>query len=198
MSPFEYLLPLVSVLVGLAVADASVSLHRLLRARHRVRWDGLPLATAALAVLTVLNVWWTFYARQGGGTYTALAGFLPLAAVLVLLFLINAASLPDEVPPGGLDLRAFYDENARYFWTLYAAFVIVVTVERVRGYVGARSAGDGSPALDAALEVLFNVPFVASCLLLAVTRRRWVHVVVVAAMLVVSLWNWWGLRLALP
>ncbi len=43
MSPFECLLALVSILVGLAVADLSISFHHLLRARHRIRWDWLSL-----------------------------------------------------------------------------------------------------------------------------------------------------------
>ena len=57
MSPFEYLLPLISVLVGLAVADLATSLHWLLQARRRVQWDWLPLLAAILAVLAVLDLW---------------------------------------------------------------------------------------------------------------------------------------------
>ena len=58
MNPFEYLLPLISVIVGLSITDLATSLHRLLRARRRVEWDWLPLATALLALLMVLNAWW--------------------------------------------------------------------------------------------------------------------------------------------
>jgi H+/Cl- antiporter ClcA len=63
LSPFEYLLALVSILIGLAVADLSSSLHRLLRARRRVRWDWLPLAGAFLVILLILEFWWNLWPR---------------------------------------------------------------------------------------------------------------------------------------
>lgn len=77
MSPFEYVFPLASVLVGLPIADPTTSLHRLLRVR--ARWDWLPLATALLALLAVLDVRWVLYDARGSTFYRTLAGFLPLA-----------------------------------------------------------------------------------------------------------------------
>lgn len=61
MTPFEYLLALVSILIGLAVADLATCMHRLLRARSRVRWDWLPLASALIVMLLILQFWWGFY-----------------------------------------------------------------------------------------------------------------------------------------
>ena len=109
MGPFEYILPLVSVLVGLAVADLVTSLHRLIRDRSRVQWDWLPLTVALLTILTVLNLWWGLYQAQDDNYYRTLAGFLPLVAQLVLLFLVNAAVLPDDVPAKGIDLKIYYE-----------------------------------------------------------------------------------------
>jgi len=40
-----------------------------------------------------------------------IGGFLPLLIGLILLFLLTAATLSDEVPAEGLDLRDFYAEN---------------------------------------------------------------------------------------
>ena len=62
MTPFEYILPLVSVLVGLAIADLAVSFNRLLRARRRVTWDWLALLAAFIALVAVLDIWWMFSA----------------------------------------------------------------------------------------------------------------------------------------
>ena len=70
MNPFEYLLPLISVIVGLSITDLTTSLHRLLRARRRVEWDWLPLATALLAVALVLNVWWQLYQANAKEAWT--------------------------------------------------------------------------------------------------------------------------------
>ena len=51
--------------------------------------------------------------------------FLPLLAALFIFFLLAAAALPDEVPSEGVDLRAYYFESSRYFWGLFALFVLL-------------------------------------------------------------------------
>lgn len=123
MSPFEYLLPFISVLVGLAVTDLATSMHRLLRARARVQWDWLPLASALLGLGAVLNAWWSLYQQADASTWT-MGEFFPLLVALLILFLINAAALPDRVPPEGIDLRAFYESNSPYFWSLFAMYIV--------------------------------------------------------------------------
>jgi hypothetical protein len=42
--------------------------------------------------------------------------WLPLAFAFSLLFLFCAASLPDEVPKEGLDLKDYYFSNRKRFW----------------------------------------------------------------------------------
>jgi hypothetical protein len=49
--------------------------------------------------------------------------FLPGAFTAILLYLVCAATLPDQVPERGLDLKAFYVESRRRFWTLVAVAV---------------------------------------------------------------------------
>ena len=188
MTAFEYVLPLVSVLAGLALADLAVSLHRLLRARRRVRWDWLPLATALLAALAVLNLWWGLFNSQDTPFYETLGGFLPLAALLVVLFLLNAAALPDAVPREGLDLRAFYDANGPYFWSLYAAFVVL----SIALDLGERA------ALGLSVDVLSyvnNLILIALFVALARRRRRAFHAVAVVVLLALFLSDWVSMSL---
>ena len=183
MTAFEYVLPLVSVLAGLALADVAVSLHRLLRARRRVRWDALPLACAVLAALAVLNLWWGLFNSQETPFYQTLGGFLPLAALLVVLFLLNAAALPDAVPDEGMDLRAFYDANGPYFWSLYAVVVVLSIANNVGGRV----------ALGLSVDVLSygpNLVLIALFVALARFRHRALHGVAVVALLALFLAQW--------
>ncbi len=128
MSPFEYLLALVSILIGLAVADLSGSLHRLLRARQRVRWDWLPLAAALLVMMLILEFWWIFYGIVTSLAWTRYSALLVFAASLVCMFLLASATLPDEVPEEGMDLTQYYRENGRYFWGLFGLFVLLMIV----------------------------------------------------------------------
>ena len=124
MNTFEYVTVLVSIVVGLAVADMATSLHRLLRNRSRVRWTWVPLAAALLIFLEILNFWWQ-WDRFTGHTWGEL---FPYFFVLVLIFLAASASLPDEVSPDGLDLGAYFDDVRPYFWAVYGCYAGALTL----------------------------------------------------------------------
>jgi hypothetical protein len=51
MTASEYVAAFASIILALAVTDLATSMHRLLRARKRVRWHWLPLAVALLILL---------------------------------------------------------------------------------------------------------------------------------------------------
>lgn len=194
MQTFDYILPLVSVLVGLALADLAISANRLLRARRRVRWDGLVVALAMLTAMMVLNFWWSLYSRQGFEGYATFIGFLPVVASLLVLYFLCAAVLPDEVPADGFDLRAFYEENAGYVWTLFGAYVLTLMIDRAVRTAAGLPPGIGSVG-EVAASVLFEVPYLILCGVAVAVRRRWVHVTVLV-LIVGSLVSFWaGLRL---
>lgn len=189
MSPFEYLLALVSILIGLAVADLSLSLHRLLRARQRVRWDWLALAAALLVMLLVLEFWWVFYSLGTSAVFTQYGPFLLLATSLVSMFLLASAALPDTVPDGGIELSAYYRDNARYLWTLFALFVfLMIAVEAVAHPHGL------TPAMLTPTSLL-NLLLVVLLGSLAVVRHRRYHAILVPLLTLYLLWQWSRLQL---
>jgi hypothetical protein len=188
VNPFTYLLPFLSVLVGLAVTDLATSLHRLLRARRRVQWDWLPLATALLALGAVLNAWWSFYQEDTTSAWT-MAEFFPIVLALLVLFLINAAALPDDVPSEGIDLKEFYESNSPYFWSLFAVYIISNIFLNVSGQLASAMQG-----WDKFIQVLiFSVPNVGILVLflsLAYFRNRVFHTIAVVSVLVVLAISW--------
>jgi hypothetical protein len=189
VTPFEYLFALVSILIGLAVADLAASLHRLLRARGRVVWDWLPLAAALLVMMLILEFWWVFPSLGVASTWTHYGAFLVLAFTLVCMFLLASATLPDEVPAEGVDLGRYYVENAGYFWGLFALFVmlmIVVELFTIWGQIG-----------EAAVlwRTLLNLSLVAVLFSLGRYSNRRYHVVMVPLLLVVLSVQWSQLRL---
>jgi hypothetical protein len=44
--------------------------------------------------------------------------FLPFAISCVFMYLSAAATLPDEIPAEGIDLRSFYSDNRAHYWGL--------------------------------------------------------------------------------
>ena len=189
MTPFEYLFALVSILIGLSVTDLSGSLHRLLRARRRVRWDWLPLASALLVMLLILEFWWVFYGLGSSPVWTHYGAFLVLGASLISMFLLASATLPDNVPEAGLDLGEYYRENAPYLWTLFGVFVLLmIAVELVSAWGHLR----GSTIL---WRTPPNLVFAALLFSLARVRSRRYHAVVVPVLLGLLTVQWSQLRL---
>lgn len=119
MTAFEYIAVLASIIIGLALVDILVSLNRLIRAGRAVRWHWAAPASAALVTMVLIQIWWSLY-RPDNFPMT-IGQFLPLLVQLVILFLLAAASLPDEATPDGFELKAYYHRDGPYFWSLFTA-----------------------------------------------------------------------------
>ena len=170
MSSAEYVSVLVSIVLGLALTEVLAGLHRLLRAGPRVRWDwAAPLASVLVALVLVM-MWWSFY--RPSSEAVSIGAFLPSLVTLVLLYLLAGAALPDEVPPEGLDLRAYYDRNGRYFWGLFAGTLAwLIGVEIAMALVG------GGELVAVLEDNLIDFGILAVFVSMALVRRRWWHVI---------------------
>ena len=127
MGAFEYLLLFAAVILGLAISDLAVSLHRLLNAGGRVRWDGLSLMAAALAFERIVIQWWTWHGADQLAARFTFGMFLGVLVSATLLFLQAAVALPDDVAEG-VDLRVYYARTLRRYWLLFAAQWLMLNV----------------------------------------------------------------------
>ena len=172
MSAFEYVSVLASVIIGLALVDILVSLNRLIRAAGLVRWHWAAPAAALLVTLTIIQIWWSLYRPQDAPM--TIGQFLPLLVELVLLFLLAAAALPDEVPADGLSLKNYYQRNGRYFWSLFAAalgwLLVVGAVETL---------ADGESLAGVLDNRLVDVVVFGVFVSLVFIRRLWWHAIAI-------------------
>jgi hypothetical protein len=113
LGPFEYLMMFTAVILGLAVCDLAVSIHRLVAAGARVRWDWLAPLAALVVFLKIVSQWWTFFNAGPLAKGLTFEMFLGVLVASVLLFLLAADALPDEAPEGRIDLRAHYESVQR-------------------------------------------------------------------------------------
>lgn len=186
MHVFEYLVGLVSILIGLALADLSLSLHRLLRSSHPVRWHWHSLASAVVVVLLVLDFWWGLRQLERIDVTVTIGSFLPLLASLVVFFLLAASALPDEVPQDGLDLRDYYDRTAKYFWSLLSLYILLTTAHvmlTLTMVLGAREAF----AQRTPIHLAPNLLIVILALTLTRVRNRWWNSAVIIFLLLALL-----------
>ena len=177
MSAADYVTTFISIVLGVALADLATSLHRLLRARSRVRWDWLAPLAAFGAMLVIVLGWWELYDNFTGKV--SLGRFLPVLYSLLLLFLLAAAALPDEVPDEGIDLRAYYLDNRAYFWGIFALFVLSTLTADIHD----AGAGGWRAVL---WEARFKTIVLPAAVFLMWTRQPWVHGAALIAMLLVG------------
>jgi hypothetical protein len=128
----EHSIALISVVVGLGLADLLGNFNRLMRFRREVRWDALSLAWALIAVLLVNNYWWGLYAGNVAATSASSAGtFLVGLSLPVMLYLICAAALPNARTASGRDMRQCYLAESRYFFALVLLYILATLVQTV-------------------------------------------------------------------
>ncbi len=170
MSAFEYTSVMASIIIGLALVDILVSLNRLIRAAGSVRWHWAAPVATVLVVLTIIQIWWSIYSPQDAAM--TIGQFLPLLVELVILFLLAAAALPDEIPVGGLDLKLYYDRNGPYFWSLFTAALGWLIVVK-----GAETLANGEDIGRLVEARLMDLAVLGVFTSLIFVRRLWWHAI---------------------
>ena len=188
---FEYALGIFSVLIGLAVADIAASFHRLLRHRSHVRWDPLVVLSAAYALCMAVYMWFDIWGVRHFVATRHFLFYVGIVGQLFLLFLVAAASLPDE-PGASMDLREYYAGNSRYFWSLVTLFQLVYFAFGVYFAGGEPS---GMPFWATALMwTLMSAPLVIA-LALTVWRSRALHYIGLALLYAIMLLHYGAARI---
>ncbi len=187
MGPFEYLMMFTAVILGLAVCDLAVSVHRLVAAGARVRWDWLAPLAALVVFLKIVSQWWTFFNAGPLAKGLTFEMFLGVLVASVLLFLLAADALPDEAPEGRIDLRAHYESVQRRFWLLFAGQWLLLTAVSTWAQVAIQRAH-----LDLVSPAWLVLPVV---LLLAFWRNRWWHTIGLLAFVAIYLAQYFGQHL---
>jgi hypothetical protein len=182
MTRFEYIAIFYGIIVGLALENVASSFHKLFAAGARVRWHWMAPTNAigtSIATFSQFWIWWLARNNPDVGELTVLA-FLPGALASILLYLVCAATLPDEIPETGIDLRKFYFASARQFWSLAVALVLLrsglVVLDILRTNFASQSMQRDIPSL---LFLLAVATLAGSMIYI---RAYWWHAVGIIAM----------------
>jgi hypothetical protein len=176
------------VILGLAVSDLAISLHRLLSAGERVKWGLLSPAAAFVAFLKIITQWWTWHAAESFGGKLSFEMYIGVMIGAVLLFLMAAAALPEvEGGEARIDLSLYYPRVARRFWLLFAGHWIVAT--GVSTWAQMQIEGARLTLLSPAYLI---VPVALS---LAFIKVRWWHAVCLAGLTALYIGQFFGQHL---
>lgn len=181
MSLFEFLMVLVSIIVGLGVAEILTGIARQIRFRACSVGYWVHSCGVALIFLALLQNWWELWVLRDTDEWVFLGLVLMLLAPAAL-YLIAHLIFPDPIQ--GAEFKTHYYGAMRPVWWLAVVVAIASTLFKPLAF--------GADLLE--LDNAAAVPMVVGFIALAKSKSVVVHSVLVPAFLVLLLWDvlWWN------
>jgi hypothetical protein len=170
MNLFEFLMILLSLIVGLGLAEILAGIARFLKrsGKHEIPWIH---GTATLAIfVALLQTFWESWGLRTIEVWSFPAMLLMLGSP-ICLYLMAYVLFPERDDHAALD--QYYFERARLLWPLGGLTVIVGTLFRPIAF------GDSLWVVDHAS----GIPILVVCAILTLTRKRVVHWILVPVVL---------------
>ena len=124
MDRFEFLMVLLSIIVGLGIAELLTNVVRQIRARNNTQGFWVHSGLVAILFLAFLQIWWESWDLREVEQWTFPALLLMLAGPAGL-FVLSHLLYPQEIEDA--DLEAYYFENSRQWWSIAGLTVIFAT-----------------------------------------------------------------------
>ncbi len=166
MGLFEFLMILVSVVIGLGLTEVLTGFAGILEAREKIRFYWVHFLFQVGVFFALLQQWWEFWEMAEVGEISFFA-VLTLLTSPILLFLIAHLLYPTQVQ--GADLEEYYYRQSRLLWTMVAIGTVVGTFLKPLVF----------DFQVFQLGNLSGIPTVALSLFLAYTKNRHAHAVLV-------------------
>lgn len=137
MGVFEYIVVLVSVILGLGVTHLATGATKLIQNRDVVRFY-MPHAIWTLNILVyILLIWWAMFWWNGHTDWYAYE-YLFIASYAIALFFLAAMLYPHDMEKN-IDIRAYFFRNRRWFFgALFVAWCIDIPETLVKETSGLR------------------------------------------------------------
>lgn len=164
MGQFEYLSVLISIILGLAIAQILTGYRGLVLRRARVRGYWPSLVWTVVLLLIAVQSWWAMFGLRGLTAWT----FADLAIVLaqtIVLYMLTGLVLPEFFAEPQVDLRKHYFGHRRLF---FGGVILLVAVSLAKDRVIAGH-------LPAAPNLVFQILLALAAAGAVLTRRAWYH-----------------------
>lgn len=123
MDAFSYLSVLLSIILGLAIAQVLQGYRAILLARGRVRLSAPVLIWSGLLLLFASQAWWASFGLREREHWDFLS-FAMILLQMILLYMLTAVIFPDVAPSGTVDLVNHFDRHRRAFFGFLIAMLI--------------------------------------------------------------------------
>ena len=164
MDEFGYLSVIISVILGLSIAQLLQGIGQLINARDRVRIYWPAIGWAVLLLLIDVQAWWAMFGYRNRHTWT----FVQFTVVLleaIMLYLLAALALPSVPNEGEIDLRSNYFRHAGWFF----GSLVVLLLDSLLKSVVVSGGLPGEPDLG------FHLFWITTALIAAFVRNERYH-----------------------
>lgn len=162
MGAFDYLSVMVSIVLGLGVAQLLATLGVIIRERDHIKPYWLTVLWIGMLLLIHVQTWWAMFGMSDHQGWSFPAFFLMLLQP-ILLYLVSSLLTPNL--DRETDMIAAFERQSRVFFSLFGAILVVSILKDV--------------VIDRQLPETPNLVahgvFMALSVIAAVTRRRRVH-----------------------
>ena len=169
---FSYLSVLLSIILGLAIAEILQGYGTLLLSRASVKLYAPPLIWSVMMLVLATHFWWASFGLAARENWS-FAAFSAVLLQTVMLFMGSALILPKGRPADIIDLRAHYYRELVPFFTFGLLFIAI-------GFVKLWLLDDPMKPLN----LTFFAFFTGMTLLALVFRRPRVHEILAPVMAV--------------
>ena len=181
MSLFEFLMVLVSIIVGLGVAEILTGIAQQIRFRASSIGYWVHSCGVTLIFLALLQNWWELWELRDADEWT-FSGLVLMLLAPGGLYLIAHLIFPEPIQ--GADFKAYYYSAMRPVWWLAGLVAITSTLFRPLAF------GAELIDMDNAAALLMVIGFTT----LATSKNVAVHSILVPAFLLLLIWDvlWWN------
>ena len=174
MSLFEFLMVLVSIIIGLGLAEILVGVARQIRCRESSNGYWVHSVLVVGIFFALLQQWWEIWGLQVIPEWT-FGGLVMMLAGPVGLFLVANLLFPESVQ--GANFREYYHGAMRPIWWIATLTVVLATLFRPMIF------GFELLSRENAISFIFFAGFIA----LAISKRPVIHAILVPIFLLLIL-----------
>jgi hypothetical protein len=128
---FDYLTVLISLVIGLVLANVLTGLAYLIHERERVRLFFPSVVWAVWIFIAAVQHWWADYELHRV-VHWSIAGFFSTLLIPVDLYLLSELVLPRRIASDSpIRLDAWYFRNRRWFFGMVACLPVLSFVEQL-------------------------------------------------------------------
>ena len=131
MSPFEYVVVLISIILGLGITQIMTGVADLVHQWEKVKLYWPHTLWVVLAFIMHVQEWWITYDLKQAFDTWRLPTFLFFTLYPVSLFILARILFPYAPADGPIDMKTFYYANFRKFFLLFMVLIILSIVSNV-------------------------------------------------------------------